>query len=88
MVKLDRSLVDQAACNPRAALILPRLIGMLQPGAQVVCEGIETARHHALCVQAGADLLQGYFYARPAAALEQDAWPALRYVPSRADMLV
>lgn len=70
VVKLDRGLIEQATCNPRAALILPRLIGMLQElGAWVVCEGIETERQHALCVAAGADLLQGYFYARPAAQL-------------------
>ena len=57
--------------NPRAALILPRLIGMIRDlGAAVVCEGIETAEQHARCVAAGADLLQGYYYARPAPRLQ------------------
>lgn len=71
LVKLDRGLVQQAVANPRAALILPRLIGMIRDlGAEVVCEGIETAEQHARCVAAGADLLQGYHYARPAPRLQ------------------
>ena len=68
IVKLDRQLVQQAAQNPRAALILPKLIDMVHDlGARVVCEGVETAAQHQQCMDAGADLLQGYYYARPAA---------------------
>ena len=70
IVKLDRLLVQQAAHNPRAATILPKLIEMVHDlGASVVCEGVETAIQHQLCQDAGADLVQGYFYARPAAQL-------------------
>lgn len=70
IVKLDRQLVHQAETNRRAAIILPKLIDMIHDlGASVVCEGIETAAQHRICVYAGADLLQGYFYARPAAQL-------------------
>lgn len=70
IVKLDRQLVHHAEHNPRAAIILPKLIDMIHDlGARVVCEGIETPIQHRLCVDAGADVLQGYFYARPAAQL-------------------
>lgn len=70
IVKLDRQLVHQAEHNARAAIILPKLIEMIHDlGAHVVCEGIETATQHRICVDAGADLLQGYLYARPAAHL-------------------
>lgn len=70
IVKLDRQLIQQAQVNPRAAMILPKLIDMIHDlGAQVVCEGVENSAQHALCVEAGTDLLQGYFYARPAAQL-------------------
>ena len=70
IVKLDRQLVQQAAQNARAALILPKLIDMIHDlGARVVCEGVETAEQHQLCVDADADFLQGYYYARPAAQL-------------------
>lgn len=70
IVKLDRQLVHQAEHNRRAAIILPKLIDMIHDlGARVVCEGIETATQHHRCTDAGSDLLQGYFYARPAAQL-------------------
>lgn len=70
IVKLDRGLILQADSNPRARKILPKLVEIIHDlGARVVCEGIETADQHALAVDAGADMVQGYFYARPAAAL-------------------
>jgi EAL domain-containing protein (putative c-di-GMP-specific phosphodiesterase class I) len=66
IVKLDRSLIVQAASNSRARRILPKLIDIIHDlGAQAVCEGIETAEQHQLARDAGADLLQGYYYARP-----------------------
>lgn len=72
IVKLDRELVHQAQHNPRAAIILPKLVDMIHDlGASVVCEGVETVIQHRLCVDAGADLLQGYFYAYPAAQLHR-----------------
>lgn len=70
LVKLDRSLIVQGVSNARARRILPRLVDIIHElGAQVACEGIETAEQHQLAVDAGADLLQGFYYARPAAGL-------------------
>lgn len=70
IVKLDRSLIEQATHNRRARLILPRLVEIIHSlGAQAVCEGIETAEQHQLAADAGADLVQGYHYARPAPVL-------------------
>lgn len=72
LVKLDRSLIEQAVVNSRARLILPKLIDMIHDlGARVVCEGIETRSQHLNCVDAGADLLQGFYYARPQAHLSR-----------------
>lgn len=66
VVKLDRELVRQSVSNPRAATILPKLVEMVHDlGALVVCEGVETQEQHALCLDAGADLVQGYWYAQP-----------------------
>ncbi len=66
IVKLDRGLIVEAVSNPRARRILPKLVDLIhEMGATVVCEGIETADQHRLAVDAGADLLQGYRYARP-----------------------
>lgn len=73
IVKLDRSLIVQAMVNPRARRILPGLVDIIHDlGAQVVCEGIETRDQHVLARDAGVDLLQGYFYARPASLLHAD----------------
>lgn len=70
LVKLDRSLIQHGASNPRARRILPKLIEIIHElGALVVCEGIETPAQHQLAVDAGADLVQGYWYARPDARL-------------------
>lgn len=70
IVKLDRSLIVQSEVNPRARTILPKLVEIIHDlGAQAVCEGIETAAQHALAADVGADLVQGFFYARPHADL-------------------
>jgi len=70
IVKLDRSLLLQSTHNPRARLILPKIVDIIHDlGALVVCEGVETEDQHKLAVDAGADLLQGYYYARPAPKL-------------------
>lgn len=70
IVKLDRSLILQGTSNERARRILPRIVDIIHElGAQVVCEGIETPEQHELAVNAGADMLQGYYYAMPSATL-------------------
>ncbi|HVI51808.1 MAG TPA: EAL domain-containing protein [Candidatus Sulfotelmatobacter sp.] len=70
IVKLDRELIVQSSTNARARLILPKLIEIIHDlGALVVCEGIETEQQHRLAEEAGADLLQGFLFARPAPRL-------------------
>ena len=70
IVKLDRSLIVQAVENPRAQRILPKLVEIIHDlGAQSLCEGIETREQHALALDAGAQLLQGYYYAKPVAEI-------------------
>lgn len=70
IVKLDRSLIVQATTNERARRILPKLIEIIHElDAQVVCEGIETLDQHTLAIDADADLVQGYYYARPSPLL-------------------
>lgn len=70
IVKLDRNLIVQAVTNPRARTILPKLVENIHDlGAQVVCEGIETPEQHALAADARVDLLQGFYFSRPAPRL-------------------
>lgn len=77
IVKLDRSLIVQGTTNPRAGRILPKIVDIIHDlGASVVCEGIENHEQHRLAVDAGADFLQGYYYAIPAPRLIEQACPA------------
>ena len=77
IVKLDRSLIVQGTTNERARRILPKIVDIIHElGAQVVCEGIETSEQHRLAIDAGADLVQGYYYARPSPLLASIAQPS------------
>jgi EAL domain-containing protein (putative c-di-GMP-specific phosphodiesterase class I) len=67
IVKLDRSIVMQAALDKRIGAIMPGMVSLLhESGSLVVMEGIETEREAMVAMDADADLVQGYFFARPA----------------------
>jgi EAL domain-containing protein (putative c-di-GMP-specific phosphodiesterase class I) len=67
IVKLDRSVIEQATRNPRVARLLPRLVSLLhETGALVLVEGVETQHEALLAMECDADLVQGFYFARPA----------------------
>ncbi|MFM0347787.1 EAL domain-containing protein [Paraburkholderia sp. RL17-347-BIC-D] len=67
IVKLDRSVIAQAAREPRIARMLPRLVSLLhETGALVLVEGVETQSEALLSMECDADLVQGFYFARPA----------------------
>lgn len=69
-VKLDRSLVmgiDQHPTKQRVVKAMYDLCADLR--MQVISEGVETKEETETLVSLGADLLQGYFFARPAAEI-------------------
>lgn len=69
MVKLDRSLVMQARDNRTARRLLPSLIALLhEAGSLVVAEGVEDEADALLALDANADFVQGYYFARPVSA--------------------
>lgn len=69
-VKIDRSLVIEAATNARARVVLPKIIEIVHDlGARVVCEGIELDVHERVAADSGADFVQGYLYGRPSAVI-------------------
>jgi EAL domain-containing protein (putative c-di-GMP-specific phosphodiesterase class I) len=69
-VKIDRTLVIEAATNARARLVLPKIIEIVHDlGARVVCEGIESDVHERVVIDSGADFLQGFLYGRPSAVV-------------------
>lgn len=74
IVKLDRSMIVQAAQQPRVRRILPGLVALLhEAGSLVVVEGVETEDEALIAMDADADLVQGYYFARPSAAPQNAA---------------
>lgn len=73
-VKIDRSVTQAALREPHAQLVLENMIKLIHEcGAQAVVEGVETRDEALLAIRAGADCLQGYFFAPP----RRDEFPAM-----------
>lgn len=71
IVKLDRSLIEHVTDERKAEIIVGSTIEMSHAlGLRVVAEGIETAAQDEALRDLGADIGQGYFYGRPAPAVE------------------
>jgi EAL domain-containing protein (putative c-di-GMP-specific phosphodiesterase class I) len=68
-LKIDRSLVQAATADRRAAQIVAAVVAMARElGLKVTAEGIETEAHHRLVTEAGCHLGQGFLMARPVPA--------------------
>ena len=72
-VKLDRSLIDDVARNPRVS----RLVGSMMHaaramGVSIVADGVEEEAQAIILRASGCDRMQGYWFAKPmdATALE------------------
>jgi EAL domain-containing protein (putative c-di-GMP-specific phosphodiesterase class I) len=80
-VKLDRDLVAHAARDKEAADNLTSMIAAAKEmNIQVIAEGIETEAQKQICVQAGADYLQGFLFGYPAEIISR---PGEAFLPSR-----
>ncbi len=65
IVKIDKS-ITQNAINESGFLILKNIIKTAHDlGFKALCEGIETEEHRKKVVDAGCDILQGYYFYRP-----------------------
>lgn len=66
VVKLDMSLVRNSHMSPLRERIIGSMASLCQElGIQVVAEGVEVAEEGHTVRQAGCDLLQGYYFAKP-----------------------
>jgi EAL domain-containing protein (putative c-di-GMP-specific phosphodiesterase class I) len=66
-VKLDRELVSAVHEDPYKAAIVERLLDLCRSlEILTVAEGVETEAEHQWFVDHGADLAQGFLFARPA----------------------
>lgn len=66
IIKLDRSLIANASASTRARRLFPHMVALLrEAGSLVLVEGIENEEQAHIAIDADAELLQGYFFARP-----------------------
>lgn len=65
IVKIDKA-ITQGATNQTGFLILKNIIRTANDlGFKTLCEGIETEEQKKIAVDAGCDMLQGYYFYRP-----------------------
>ena len=65
IVKIDKTITKNAT-NKTGFLILKNIIRTAHDlGFKTLCEGIETEEHKNTAVEAGCDILQGYYFYRP-----------------------
>jgi EAL domain-containing protein (putative c-di-GMP-specific phosphodiesterase class I) len=89
IVKIDREMTRRLSTNAVARRMLGGIVSVLQDGGAMVCvEGIETEDQALCALDAGADLLQGFYFARPAETLVdrpacRDVFDHLRDVTAR-----
>jgi EAL domain-containing protein (putative c-di-GMP-specific phosphodiesterase class I) len=78
IVKLDRSIITQAADNKTVRRVLPSMVSLIhEAGSLVLLEGVETQEQALIGMQSEADFVQGYYFAKPHAML-----PDLRFHPA------
>lgn len=66
IVKLDRSVISQAARNRTVERILPSLVNLIhEAGCLTLIEGVETEVEALMAIDSGIDFVQGYYFGRP-----------------------
>ena len=66
VLKLDKSLVDDVAINPRARTVVESIAGICKKmRIQLVAEGIETEEQLRVLQECGVELAQGYLFSHP-----------------------
>ena len=69
ILKLDRSLVIGIENDFHKQEVFKSLVGLgRRVGSLILAEGVETEEEVSTCVDLGADLVQGYYFGRPAAS--------------------
>lgn len=83
IVKIDRSLVkDIDKCNYKQE-IFKSITGLARKiGSIIVAEGIETKEEAFKCIELRADLLQGFYFAKPAEIISDSILPLINKISS------
>lgn len=79
IIKIDRSLVDGISADPALRTIAGNIVLLgLDLRAAVVAEGVETAQDLEILETLGADMAQGYLFARPSTSpVDWRSWAAV-----------
>lgn len=65
-VKIDRFFLSSIDTDPRRKMFVTTVANLAHVlGARVIAEGVETEREYKACRDAGCDMIQGYYVARP-----------------------
>jgi EAL domain-containing protein (putative c-di-GMP-specific phosphodiesterase class I) len=76
IVKIDMGLVRGVDSSPTQAALISSVIALCEKlGILVIAEGVETAAEYARLIELECDLLQGYYFARPATPFIEMVWP-------------
>jgi diguanylate cyclase len=74
-LKIDRSFISAMTADQRSRMIVESTVKMAHGlELRVVAEGVEDAATAAMLVAMGADVIQGYYFARPMPAEEVITW--------------
>ncbi len=70
IVKLDRSVITQAAQNRTVARVLPNLVNLIhESGSLALIEGVETENEALIAMDSGIDFVQGFYFGKPSEKL-------------------
>lgn len=79
IVKLDRTLVTGLHENRRQQVLVRCLVQLCSDlGARVVVEGVESREEYLAVLDTGAQLVQGFFFARPSSPPPVPRWPGVK----------
>ncbi|NLQ18723.1 EAL domain-containing protein [Marinomonas sp. M1K-6] len=73
IVKIDRRLIQDAGQSRRVERILTGIVSLLhEAGSLVVVEGVETEHEALVAIAANADMIQGFYFAKPQARIDAE----------------
>lgn len=82
IVKLDRSIIEQATTNKAVNRVLPSLVSLIhEAGSLALIEGVENEEQALIALQAGIDFVQGYYFCTPQPLLPDSTFhPAIAWL--------
>jgi len=75
IVKIDRNLIQRAAINSKVKRILSGMVSLIhEAGSLVIIEGVETELEAQTAIEVNADMLQGFYLAKPSAKISHQSF--------------